>query len=355
MKLNIDLCFENFRLDVDLNINLNGVTVLFGHSGSGKTALLRSIAGLNKSSLGKIVLENEVWQDEQIYIPAYKRNIGYVFQESSLFSHLSVIENLNFARKRSLAKNEKFDVKHIVQLMKLEPLLNKFSDELSGGERQRVAIARCLLSEPQLLLMDEPLASLDIAHKKEILPFLQKIKTEYQLPIIYVTHSVDELIQLGDQMIIMENGKSVFHGDVIEGIEFYQNHQDNNLIQENIVEGVISEIDDKWSLSKVNIGAEVLWINVSSTKLVGERVRIKINPKDISISLNLHNDMSIMNILKSEVVRIEECDSSSISNVVLRCDDKYINAQITKKSVYELKLEKEMLVWAQIKTASIVK
>ncbi|MBW8900864.1 MAG: molybdenum ABC transporter ATP-binding protein, partial [Massilia sp.] len=207
-----------FRLDVDLDLPQRGISALFGHSGSGKTTILRAIAGLERAPGGHVALGGEVWQDDArgLFVPVHRRALGYVFQEASLFPHLSVRANLEFGRKRVPAHERRFTLEPVTELLGIERLLERRPDGLSGGERQRVAIARALLASPRLLLMDEPLAALDLRRKLEILPYLERMHAELAIPIVYVSHAPDEVARLADHLVLLDDGKAVASGPLTE-------------------------------------------------------------------------------------------------------------------------------------------
>jgi molybdate transport system ATP-binding protein len=211
-----DLDYSEFRLAVDLVLPGSGVTVLFGHSGSGKTTLLRCIAGLQQAAKGFLQINGEVWHDSErgVFLPTHKRSLGYVFQEANLFPHLSVKGNLQFGLKRTGQTGA--DLTHILELLGIVHLLDRMPDRLSGGERQRVAIARALALNPKVLLMDEPLAALDFKRKQEILPFLERLHRELHIPLLYVTHSQQEVAQLADQLVILDEGRVLASGPLSE-------------------------------------------------------------------------------------------------------------------------------------------
>jgi len=197
----------DFTLDVTLSTPASGVTVLFGPSGCGKTTLLRCLAGLTRLS-GRLRVGDEVWQEGRAFTPPHRRGVGYVFQDAALFEHLSVRGNLLYGRKRAgLGADAEFD--RLVHLLGLEALLERGPGKLSGGERQRVAIGRALLSEPRLLLMDEPLASVDAARKAEVLPYIEALRREARAPVFYVTHDVTEAARVGDRILLMRDGRLV--------------------------------------------------------------------------------------------------------------------------------------------------
>ena len=204
--------YGDFLLDVNLELPSRGVTAIFGGSGSGKTTLLRFIAGLIPSKKGKVVVGEKIWQKDSYFLPTYKRQLGYVFQEPSLFSHLTVMGNLEYALKRRKKEGHLLGLKELIDLFDLETLLKRNTSEISGGERQRVAIARALLTGPKLLLMDEPMASMDDFRKEEFLPYLEKLYQTLRIPILYVSHSTYEVERLADYIVILDEGLCVYRG-----------------------------------------------------------------------------------------------------------------------------------------------
>ena len=212
LKAAFKVDYPGFNLDIDLQLPASGITVVFGPSGSGKTTLLRCLAGLEKS--GKMEIAGQVLQNENIFIPVNLRAIGMVFQESRLFPHLNVRDNLLYGYKRTPENSRRLHLADIARVLSLEKLQERSIDKLSGGEKQRVALGRALLTSPKLLLMDEPLAALDAQRKIEIIPFIRKVEKELSIPIIYVTHSMSEVLQLVDTMVILKDGKVVKYGPV---------------------------------------------------------------------------------------------------------------------------------------------
>ena len=212
LKAAFKVDYPGFNLDIDLQLPASGITVVFGPSGSGKTTLLRCLAGLEKS--GKMEIAGQVLQDENTFIPVNLRAIGMVFQESRLFPHLNVRDNLLYGYKRTPVNSRRLHLEDIGRVLSLEKLFERSIDKLSGGEKQRVALGRALLTSPKILLMDEPLAALDAQRKTEIIPFIRKVEKELSIPIIYVTHSMSEVLQLVDTMVILKDGKVVKYGPV---------------------------------------------------------------------------------------------------------------------------------------------
>ncbi len=217
IQLKLSLKRNGFALDIALALPAQGVTVFFGPSGSGKTTLLRCVAGLEQAT-GKVMIGHDIWQDSsnRVFKPTWARDLGYVFQEASLFEHMNVWGNLNFGIKRVRTPGAKEALDLAIELLGIAHLLNRPIQGLSGGERQRVAIARALATQPRILLLDEPLASLDIARRQEILPWLENLHRELEIPVLYVTHSMQELTQLADHVVLLNNGAAQLHGPLAE-------------------------------------------------------------------------------------------------------------------------------------------
>jgi len=209
---------ENFTLDVDLHLPDRGITALFGPSGCGKTTLLRAIAGLERAPDGRLAVSGEPWQDADIFIPPHRRALGYVFQETSLFPHLSVRRNLEYGMKRVPENERTLHWDEVIDWLGLAPLIRQQPHQLSGGQRQRVAIGRALLSSPRLLLMDEPLAALDASARAEILPYLDQLHQRLAIPVLYVSHAVDEVARLADHLLCLDAGRVVWQGAAADGL-----------------------------------------------------------------------------------------------------------------------------------------
>ncbi len=214
ITLNFSLPRNHFTLEANLQLPTQGVTALFGRSGSGKTSLLRLLAGLEFQSGSRLLFRDEVWQNHNNFVPTHQRSLGYVFQEASLFPHLRIRNNLEYGYHRTPVRERQIHPPRVIELMGIEALLKYYPDQLSGGQRQRVAIGRALLTSPKLLLMDEPMASLDSTSKAEILPFLERLKDQLALPIIYVSHSIEEVARLADHLVLLEQGQVIAQGDI---------------------------------------------------------------------------------------------------------------------------------------------
>jgi len=344
---------ETFSLDVDINLPNNGITAIFGASGSGKTSLLRCIAGLDRADLGYISVNDHVWQNDSQFIPTHKRPLAYVFQEASLFPHLTAQGNLDYAIKRSDGVT-KTSYEQVLTVMGISSILQRYPNQLSGGERQRVAIARALLVQPQLLLMDEPLASLDTHRKQEILPYLEQLRSTFDIPIFYVSHSLDEVTRLADHIVLMDQGKVAAQGqltDVFSRIDLPLNLGDETGV---VILGHITERDIEWGLARIAFNGGELWVR-DQGDAVGQRLRIRVLAKDISLALSSHEDSSILNRLSVNVDEISEDPDASMALIKLKLGSEYLIARLTRKSVHQLQLEKGKQVWAQIKSVAITR
>lgn len=341
-------------LDIDTVIPARGVTAIFGHSGSGKTSLLRCIAGLEKAENGRLIVNEDCWQDEHYFLPTHKRSIGYVFQEASLFPHLSAQKNLNYAVKRSDKKVSPEFYQRVIEVMAIEDILTRYPSQLSGGERQRIAIARALLIQPSLLLMDEPLAALDHQRKQEILPYLERLHQNFDIPILYVSHSMDEVARLADHILVLDRGQVIAEGaltEVFSRIDLPQRLEDESGV---ILNGKVIEKDEQWQLMCIAFADSHIWIPTSS-ETIGEDVRIRILAKDVSLSLTNHDDTSIVNRIPATIADIKSDKDNAMALVRLTVGTDFLVAKMTQKSVHHLGLKNGMEVWAQIKSVAIVR
>jgi len=355
LVIRLNLQRDAFKLQLDVQIPSQGITAILGPSGSGKTSLLRCIAGLEKAQQGYITINDHVWQDNtrNVFLAPWQRSIGYVFQESSLFSHLNVKQNLEYGLKRRSESASRHSLHEAIHLLGIESLLHRSTDSLSGGEKQRVAIARALATQPQLLLLDEPLASLDDARRKDIMPWLEKLRDEVAIPMIYVSHSIEEISRLANHLIAIEDGGVVYQGDAITGLT---QRRSSSLITDDIgalIEGTITEQDSRWHLALFNFDGGNLWLKDTAT-LLHKTVRVRILAKDISLTLHKCADTSIQNLLLCAVGAIEDDIHPSQALVELKCGNSLLVARITKKSIDELGIRPGIHVWAQIKSAALI-
>jgi molybdate transport system ATP-binding protein len=343
-----------FSLAADLRLPGRGVIALFGPSGSGKTTLLRCFAGLQRAPGGRLVVNGECWQDESrgLFVPPHRRALGYVFQDANLFPHLDVQRNLEFGWRRVPAAQRRVAWDRALELLGIGHLLARSPANLSGGERQRVGIARALLASPSLLLLDEPLASLDVARKREILPYLERIHDELSIPVLYVSHAPDEVARLADHIVVLEEGRVLACGPLAQTLARLDLPIHLGEQAGVVLEGSIVERDAQWHLARVDIGAGSLWVRDAGTAL-GHRVRVRILARDVSIAL-AQTDSSIVNALAATVVDSGDDDHPALVLVRLRVGDDLLLARLTRRSAAHLGLAPGMPVWAQIKAVALL-
>jgi molybdate transport system ATP-binding protein len=344
--------WPGFCLDVDLNLPLGGVTALFGPSGSGKTTLLRCIAGLERAPQGRLTVAGQIWQDERHWLPTHKRPLGYVFQEASLFSHLTVLGNLNYGRRR-ISTGGQVSVEHAIELLGIRHLLARKPDRLSGGERQRVAIARALAVNPRLLLMDEPLAALDLKRKQEILPYLDRLHDELKIPVLYVSHAPDEVGRLADYLVVMEAGRAVIDGPLAATLARLDLPIQVGEDIGTIIETTVSEIDHEWHLMRVDFAGGHLWARDSGLS-AGRKVRVRVLARDVSLATDQLGHSSIQNVLNGIVDAIGEDDHPGLALVRVKVGEAMLVARLTKRSASALALKPGKEVWVQVKSVALL-
>jgi len=344
-----------FRLDVDLHLPSRGITVLFGPSGSGKTTLLRCVAGLERAS-GQVLMAGQAWQDDAagVFLPPWQRPLGYVFQEASLFPHLSVAGNLHYAQRRA-APGAGPSLQEVVGLLGLAPLMDRMPDRLSGGERQRVAIARAIATRPRVLLLDEPLSSLDPARRRELLPWLESLRNSLGLPMLYVTHSAEEMARLADTVVLLEGGRVQAAGSpaaVLARVDLPLAREEDAGA---LLEGTIAERDAAWHLARVDFEGGSLWLRDEGLT-VGRRVRVRVLARDVSVALEppAPGTLSIQNVLAARVHAIAPGAHPSQVLVQLSCGPHLLLARITARGADALQLAASKPVWAQVKSAALV-
>lgn len=348
------LDWPKFCLDVDLKLPSRGVTALFGHSGSGKTTLLRCIAGLERAPLGRLAVEGAVWQDDTHWLPTHKRPIGYVFQEASLFTHLSVLGNLRYGMQRSGSTQGPGGVRleQAIALLGIEHLLDRKPDRLSGGERQRVGIARALAVSPRLLLMDEPLAALDLQRKQEILPYLERLHEELDIPVLYVSHSPDEVARLADHLVAMEGGRVLSSGPLGETLTRLDLPIRLGEDAGAILEGVVGAVDHHWHLARVDFAGASLWTRDHGLP-VGHHVRVRVLARDVSLAQE-PGTSSIQNVLRGEVDAIGDDDHPGLALVRMRIGPSVLLARLTRRAMAALGVVGGKVLWVQVKSVALL-
>ena len=355
-QIRVNLARVDFRLDVDLALPPRGITAVFGASGSGKTTLLRCVAGLERAPGALVRIAGEVWQDDarQVFLPTWRRPLGYVFQEASLFDHLDVRGNLHYGLRRGAGARQSIALDAAIELLGIGALLDRPTQQLSGGERQRVAIARALATQPRLLLLDEPLASLDQARRRDILPWLERLRDELQIPMLYVTHATDEVARLADTLVVLDRGRVLAFGPVASvladiGAPLLLDDDAGALL-----EGTVGERDARWQLFRIDFAGGGLWLRDTGAA-VGQPVRLRVLARDVSLATELPRGTSIQNLLPC-VIRAIAADSHPSQAVVqLACGESILLARVTARAVDALGLTHGMPVWAQVKSVALVK
>jgi len=347
--------YADFTLDANLILPAKGITVFFGQSGCGKTSCLRAIAGLEKLEYGNVSIAGDVWQSSAThqFVPTYKRELGYVFQEAGLFPHLTVEDNLQFGAKRISAHKRHVKFAEITELLGITPLLKRYPAQLSGGEKQRVAIGRALLTSPKLLLMDEPLSALDQPRKQEFLPYLERLHRELDLPILYVTHSMQELARLADHIVLFDDGSVLASGDahsILSDPKFDALFGDEigSVFDTQVVamhENQITELDcDGLTIWAVGYIAEQ-----------GVTYRCRILASDVGLSLEEPKFSTVLNRFRATILDIQtSLSEDGQALVVLELENhQRLLSKITLKSLYELNLGQGLQVWALVKSVAL--
>ncbi|QCI13284.1 molybdenum ABC transporter ATP-binding protein [Pseudomonas putida] len=354
----LQLVRADFKLDVDLQLPGRGISALFGHSGSGKTSCLRCLAGLERAASAYIEVNGEVWEDSARghFVAPHLRPLGYVFQEASLFPHLSVRGNLEFGWRRVAANQRKVSLAQASELLGIGHLLERRPATLSGGEAQRVGIARALLSSPRLLLMDEPLAALDGPRKREILPYLERLHDELDIPVVYVSHAQDEVARLADHLVLLEQGRATASGPIGTTLA----RLDLSLAQDDdagvVFDGRVVGHDPRYDLLDLRLpGSEGPVLRIAHpAHSIGSTLRIKVQARDVSLALAADSASSILNRLLVHVRESRPADNPAHVLVSLDAGGNTLLARITRYSADQLRLHPGQALWAQIKSVALL-
>ena len=344
----------SFALNVDLQLPGHGVCAIFGPSGSGKTTLLRCMAGLARAPGGYLSVNGEIWQDDanNTFKPVHQRSVGYVSQAANLFAHLSVQGNLDYGLKRTPVADRKVPLDLVVELLGIDKLLNRQPATLSGGESQRVAIARALATSPQLLLMDEPLAALDLQRKAEVMPYLERLHTELSIPVMYVSHAPDEVARLADHLVLLDAGQVLASGptrELLTRLDLPLAHGD---AAATIVDAVVTRVEPDYHLCHADFaGGQISLLN--PTLKIGQQVRVRVQARDVSLTLVRQQGTSVLNIFAATVTDISN-DSPGQVMVALSAGGAALLARITLKSCDALRLQPGCPVFAQVKGVAVL-
>lgn len=352
--IKIDHSQGAFDLDVDIRIDSKGLTALFGPSGSGKSTIINAVAGLFRPRSGHIAVDDRVLFDaqERIFIPTRHRRLGYVFQDGRLFPHLSVESNLRFGWKRAEDKLSEPAIEAIIDRLGLHDLLDRKPIHLSGGEAQRVALGRALLANPDILLLDEPLAALDAPRKAEILPYLERLRDDAQVPILYVSHSVDEVSRLADTVVVINDGKVLATGtvfDVMSRIDLFP--VTGRFEAGAVLQSRVENHDDESFMSTLSFDEGELVVPRIAAD-IGAPVRVRIRARDIILSKYIPSNLSANNVLPARVLALRR-DPGAFVDIQLQCGQSRLIARITKMSLERLRLVAGMEIFAVIKSVTV--
>ena len=347
-----------FALDVALALPSRGITTLTGPSGCGKTTVLRALAGLERAS-GRVAVGGEVWQDDATghFVSTHQRPLGYVIQEATLFPHLDVRGNLNYGRTRSQGESDSIALDDVIELLGIGHLQARRTATLSGGERQRVAIARALATGPRLLLMDEPLAALDAERKAEILPYLERLHRELALPVVYVTHAMDEVARLADHLVLMRDGRIEAAGPLVELMartDLRLSRQDDAGV---VIEAQVVEHDPPHGMTRIGFKGSTLWVGEAAAP-PGANVRARVLARDVSVTRQRPGETSILNVLPVVLQGIQRERATALLQLRVGGDtpaaEWTLLARITSRSVDALGLKPGDALHAQIKGVALM-
>jgi molybdate transport system ATP-binding protein len=349
LSLNVALDRPGFGMQVDHDLALTGITALFGPSGAGKTTLLRIIAGLEHDARGRVTFDGEPWQTDAARVPPHRRGIGYVFQDGRLFPHLDVEENLRFALSRR-TRRRSIDFDAAVQALGLGDLLARRTPSLSGGEQQRVAIARALLTSPRLMLMDEPLSSLDVARKKEIVPHIEKLPELFGVPVLYVTHNVDEVARLANDVVVLTDGRIAAQGSVAEIFARSDLGSFTGGLEASVVlRAKVTAYEG--GIATLLVGAQPLRVPMAAAR-AGAIRPVRIRASDVAIATVRPEKLSIRNVLIARILAIETGANLNVE-LLLDVDGEHLRARITRDAHDELELATGQEVFALVKSVAL--
>jgi molybdate transport system ATP-binding protein len=357
LNIDISVSLDHFELKVSTQIEASGITALFGPSGSGKSTLLRVLAGFQNAT-GRVTFQKSTWLDSATgtMVAPHRRPVGYMFQDARLFSHLTVNANLRYAERRASRTSStgdagEFSLPHVVEVFDLGPLLQRRPTTLSGGERQRVALARTLLSHPRLLLLDEPLAALDIERKSEIMPYLDALPGRFHLPTLYVSHSADEVAHLADQMLVLDDGHVHAMGPTAEILQRLDIQSVMGRFEAGaLIEAKVRDHDQKYHLTNLDLGSQRLTMPMVERLPAGQPVRLRIRARDVALALTQPEGISIRNVLSGHIAEITEYPDSPFAEILIEVAGQHLRARVTRAAADEMRLTPGADIFALIKS-----
>jgi len=355
LEVTSEVDFPGFRLAVDSRLPLDGIVGLFGPSGHGKSTLLRAIAGLERGTRGRIALNGEVWQDDgrQLFVPPHRRGVGYVFQDARLFPHLSVRGNLRFGERRApSAVRPRLALDRVIDMLDLGPLLRRRPAGLSGGERQRVAIGRALLAAPRLLLLDEPLSALDLRRKAEIIPYIERLRDDLALPVIYVTHSLDELSRLARTIILLSEGRIVAIGGVQEITQRLDLQPLTGRFEAgSVLDARVVGQDRRYAMTVLEVAGQILRMPEVDAP-PRSTLRLRVRARDVALALTAPQKISIRNMLRGRIAAID-LEPGAFAEISVDLGGPLLRSRITREAADELGLAVSTPVFALIKSVAL--
>ncbi len=365
-ELDFDIALERpgFHLQVAHGIAFDGITALFGQNGSGKSTLLRTLAGLERSARGWVRFNGEIWQagDDGSFVPAYQRGVGYVFQEPRLFTHLNVAGNLGYAERRARSAAalpaDRITREAVVDVLELGDLLDRPTATLSGGERQRVALGRALLARPRLMFLDEPLSAVDNRRRHEILNYIARLPALFEIPMLYVTHALDEVVRLADDMLVLSEGRLLASGPVDEILERLDLSPQTGRFEAGVVlRAIVAAHDRQYCLTRLehrpeNGPVHTFWVPAVDAPLDSE-VRLRIRARDVTLASAEPQDLSTRNVIKGILAELIAEPDTAFAETLIDIGGARLRARVTRKAIDDLRLQPGDEVFALIKSISL--
>lgn len=352
LAIDIRLARGDFSLRFDAELQLEGITAVFGPSGAGKTTLLRVVAGLEKGARGRVALGGELWQDTggNVMVPAHARHLGFVFQDARLFPHLSVEGNLLFAAERARRRNgSDSSLSAVVQALDLKKLLGRKPDTLSGGEIQRVAMGRALLTAPRIMLLDEPLSALDLRRKAKIIPYVERLAGDFGVPVLYVTHNVDEVARLASSMVLLAEGRLAAMGGVAETLERAELWPITGRLEAGtVLEAIVGETRD--GMTSLDVAGEALRVPAIGVS-AGTPVHLRVQARDVAVACERPERLSIRNVLPASLASIQ-FGAPPFVELLLDVHGQHLRSRVTREAVEDLGLREGQPVFALIKSVA---
>ncbi|MFZ5504180.1 MAG: molybdenum ABC transporter ATP-binding protein [Pseudomonadota bacterium] len=353
IELRFGTCLGALDLDVDVMLPSRGVSAIFGRSGAGKSSLINAVAGIVRPARGRIAVGERVFFDADagIDLPIEARGVGYVFQDARLFPHLSVTGNLRYGLRRARGPRP-VDWDSVIEVLGLAHLLDRRPHHLSGGEKQRVALGRALLRQPGLLLMDEPLASLDAPRKAEVLPYIERLAQEFALPVLYVSHSIEEVTRLADHLVIVSEGRTVASGELAD---IMSRPEHSPLIGRyeagSVLDCTVLQHNDDYALTTLRFADGQLRVPRIDLD-PGCAVRVRIRARDVALALSRPMDVSITNKMPGRIARITPREGP-YADVAVDLGSSSLRALVTRESCDRLGLQQGTAVWVMVKSVAL--